>query len=90
VLSPAERTVSRAGTRIHLTVKEFALLEYLLRHPGVALGRDRLIAHVWDRGYDGGSNIVDVNVSGLRAKIDRPFGRETIETVRGVGYRLVA
>jgi two-component system OmpR family response regulator len=45
---------------------------------------------VWDRGYDGGSNIVDVNVSGLRAKIDRPFGRETIETVRGVGYRLVA
>jgi two-component system OmpR family response regulator len=90
VLSPAERTVTRSGTHIALTVKEFALLEYLMRHPGVALGRERLIAHVWDGRYDGDSNIIDVNVRGLREKIDRPFGRDTIETVRGVGYRLVA
>jgi two-component system OmpR family response regulator len=90
VLSPAERTVTRSGTRIDLTVKEFALLEYLMRHPGVALGRERLIAHVWDGRYAGDSNIIDVNVRGLRDKIDRPFGRDTIETVRGVGYRLVA
>jgi two-component system OmpR family response regulator len=89
VLSPAERTVTRSGTRIDLTVKEFALLEYLMRHRGVALGRERLIAHVWDARYDGDSNIVDVNVRGLREKIDRPFGYDTIKTVRGVGYRLV-
>jgi two-component system, OmpR family, response regulator len=90
VMNPAERTVTRGGGRIDLTVKEFALLEYLMRHPGVALGRERLIAHVWDGRYDGDSNIVDVNVRGLREKIDRPFGCDTIETVRGVGYRLVA
>jgi two-component system OmpR family response regulator len=89
VLSPAERTVTRRGTRIELTVKEFSLLEYFMRHPGVALARPRLIAHVWDARYDGDSNIVDVNVRGLREKIDRPFGCDTIETVRGVGYRLV-
>jgi two-component system, OmpR family, response regulator len=88
VLTPAERTVSRAGRRVELTVREFALLEYLMRHPGVALGRERLIAHVWDGRYQGDSNIVDVNIRGLREKIDRPFGRRTIETVRGVGYRL--
>jgi two-component system, OmpR family, response regulator len=88
VLMPAERTVSRAGRRVELTVREFALLEYLMRHPGVALGRERLIAHVWDGRYQGDSNIVDVNIRGLREKIDRPFGRHTIETVRGVGYRL--
>jgi two-component system OmpR family response regulator len=88
VLMPAERTVSRAGRRVELTVREFALLEYLMRHPGVALGRERLIAHVWDDRYQGDSNIVDVNIRGLREKIDRPFGRHTIETVRGVGYRL--
>jgi two-component system OmpR family response regulator len=90
VLSPAERTVMRSGTRINLTAKQFALLEYLMRHPGVVLGRERLIAHVWDGRYDGDSNIIDVNVRGLREKIDRPFGRDTIETVRGVGYRLTA
>jgi two-component system, OmpR family, response regulator len=90
VMNPAERTVTRGGRRIDLTVKEFALLEYLMRHPGAVLGRERLIAHVWDDRYDGDSNIVDVNVRGLREKIDRPFGCETIETVRGVGYRLVS
>jgi len=89
VVDPGERTVIRAGHRVELTVREFGLLEYLMRHPGVALGRDRLIAHVWDGRYHGESNIVDVNVRGIREKIDRPFGRHSIETVRGVGYRFV-
>jgi len=88
-LDPGERTVFRAGHRIDLTVREFALLEYLMRHPGVAIGRDRLIAHVWDGRYQGDSNIVDVNIRGIRGKIDRPFARHSIETVRGVGYRFV-
>jgi two-component system, OmpR family, response regulator len=89
VMNPAERMLTRGGARIELAVKEFALLECLMRHPGVVLGRERLIAHVWDGRYDGDSNIVDVNVRGVRQKIDRPFGCDTIETVRGVGYRLV-
>ena len=88
-LDPGERTVFRAGHRIDLTVREFALLEYLMRHPGVAIGRDRLITHVWDGRYQGDSNIVDVNIRGIRGKIDRPFARHSIETVRGVGYRFV-
>ena len=89
VVDPGERTVARAGRRVELTAREFAVLEYLMRHPGVALGRDRLIAHVWDSRYRGDSNIVDVNIRGIREKIDRPFGCDSIETVRGVGYRFV-
>jgi len=88
VLRPDGRRVSRAGTPIELTAKEFALLEYLMRHPGAVLTRSRLIEHVWDFAYDGDSNVVDVYIRYLRQKIDRPFGRESIETVRGSGYRL--
>ena len=88
VLHPDGRRVSRAGTPIELTAKEFALLEYLMRHPGAVLTRSRLIEHVWDFAYDGDSNVVDVYIRYLRQKIDRPFGRESIETVRGSGYRL--
>jgi two-component system, OmpR family, response regulator len=87
-LDPATRKVTRAGTPIDLTSKEFALLEYFLRHPGEALTRSRILEHVWDFAYEGDSNVVDVYVRYLREKIDRPFGRETIETVRGTGYRL--
>ena len=87
-LDPTTRTVRRGERAIELTAKEFALLEYLMRHPGEVLGRTRLIEHVWDFAYDGDSNVVDVYVRYLRNKIDRPFGRETIETVRGAGYRL--
>jgi two-component system OmpR family response regulator len=87
-LDPASRKVTRGGTAIDLTAKEFALLEYLLRHPGEALTRTRIIEHVWDFAYDGDSNVVDVYVRYLREKIDRPFGRDSIETVRGTGYRL--
>jgi two-component system OmpR family response regulator len=87
-LDPATRRVRRGGTSVELTAKEFALLEYLMRHVGEVLTRSQLIEHVWDFGYDGDSNVVDVYVRYLRQKIDRPFGRDTIQTVRGSGYRL--
>jgi len=87
-LDPASKAVSRDGTTVELTAKEFALLEYLMRHAGEVLSRTRLIEHVWDFAYEGDSNVVDVYVRYLRNKLDRPFGRDSIETVRGVGYRL--
>jgi two-component system, OmpR family, response regulator len=87
-LDPATRRVARGAVSIELTAKEFALLEYFVRHPGEVLSRSRLIEHVWDFAYDGDSNVVDVYVRYLREKVDRPFGRESIETVRGAGYRL--
>ena len=87
-LDPATRRVSRAGTAVELTAKEFALLEYFMRHPGEVLSRTRLIDHVWDFAYEGDSNVVDVYVRYLREKVDRPFGSGSIETVRGAGYRL--
>jgi two-component system OmpR family response regulator len=89
-LDPATRRVSRGDVPIELTTKEFALLEYLMRRPGEVLTRSRLIEHVWDFGYEGDSNVVDVYVRYLRQKIDRPFGRDSIETLRGTGYRLRA
>ncbi len=87
-LDPATHRVARGDVAIELTAKEFALLEYLMRHPGEVLSRTRLIEHLWDFAYEGGSNVVDVYVRYLREKVDRPFGRDTIETVRGAGYRL--
>jgi DNA-binding response OmpR family regulator len=87
-VDPAARSAERGGTPIELTSKEFALLEYLIRHHDVALSRERLIEAVWDDSYHGDSNIVDVYIARLRDKIDRPFGRETVATVRGIGYRL--
>jgi len=87
-LDPAARSVARNGTPIALTAREFSLLEYLMRHSGEVLTRTQLIEHVWDFAYDGDSNVVDVYVRYLRNKVDRPFGRDQIETVRGAGYRL--
>jgi two-component system OmpR family response regulator len=87
-LDPAARTVHQGEIPIDLSAKEFALLEYFMRHPGEVLSRTRLIEHVWDFAYDNGSNIVDVYVRYLREKIDRPFGARSLETVRGSGYRL--
>jgi two-component system OmpR family response regulator len=87
-LDPATRVTHRGGVAIDLSAREFALLEYFMRHPGEVLSRTRLIEHVWDFAYDGGSNIVDVYVRYLRDKIDRPFGARSLETVRGAGYRL--
>jgi two-component system, OmpR family, response regulator len=87
-LDPAEHRVARGDIEVRLTAKEFALLEYLMRRAGEVLSRTRLIEHVWDFGYDGDSNVVDVYVRYLRDKIDRPFGRASIQTIRGSGYRL--
>jgi two-component system OmpR family response regulator len=87
-LDPATRRVHRGDEELSLTAKEAALLEYFLRHPGEVLARAQIIEHVWDFAYDGGSNVVDVYVRYLREKVDRPFGRRSIETVRGAGYRL--
>jgi two-component system OmpR family response regulator len=89
-LDPSTHSVARGRSPIKLTAKEFALLEYLMRRAGEVLSRTRLIEHVWDFGYDGDSNVVDVYVRYLREKVDRPFGRDSIETVRGIGYRLRA
>jgi two-component system, OmpR family, response regulator len=89
-LDPAARTVRRGDVEVALTPKEFALLEYFMRHPGEVLTRTSMIEHVWDFAYEGDSNVVEVYVRYLREKIDRPFGRESLETVRGVGYRLRA
>ena len=75
-------------TELHLSPKEMSLLELFLRHPGEVLTRTHILDHVWDFAYDGGSNVVDQYVGYLRKKVDRPFGRADIETVRGVGYRL--
>ena len=86
-LDPANRKVARSGTTINLSAKEFALLEFFMRHPGEVLSRTRLIEHVWDFAYEGDSNVVDVYVRYLR-EIDRPFDVRSIETVRGAGYRL--
>jgi len=87
-LDPASHEVRRGDTPIDLTPREFALLHLFMRRQGVVLSRELLIEHAWDVGYDGDSNIVDVYVRYLREKIDRPFGRRSLETVRGLGYRL--
>jgi DNA-binding response OmpR family regulator len=88
MLDPASRTVTRDDERIDVTAKEFALLEYFMRHPGEVLSRTRLVEHVWDSAYDGDLHVVNVYVAYLRDKIDRPFGRASLQTVRGAGYRL--
>ncbi len=89
-LDPATRIVSRAETQVALTPKEFSVLEFLMRHPAEVVTRMQLLDHCWDFSYDGSSNVVDVYVNYLRDKIDRPFGRSSIVTIRGAGYRLVA
>jgi two-component system OmpR family response regulator len=87
-LDPATREVWRGDVEIALSAKEFSLLETFMRRAGEVLSRYQLLEHCWDYGYDNRSNVVDVYVRYLREKIDRPFGRESLETVRGAGYRL--
>src|SRR5215211_7318132 len=82
------RRVWRGDTEVSLSAKEFQLLETFMRHPGEVLSRYQLLEHAWDYDYENRSNIVDVYVRYLRDKIDRPFGRSSLETVRGAGYRL--
>jgi len=90
VLDPATREVRRGDTEISLSAKQFAILEQFMRRPGEVLSRADLLEHVWDFAYEGTSNLVDVYVRTLRERIDRPFGVDSIETVRGAGYRLRA
>ena len=87
-LDPATRQAWRGEAEVDLSAKEFALLETFMRRPGDVLTRLDLLEHAWDYGYENRSNVVDVYVRYLRRKIDRPFGIDSIETVRGVGYRL--
>jgi two-component system OmpR family response regulator len=90
LLDPASREVRRGSTEIRLSAKEFALLETFMRRPGEVLSRLLLLEHAWDFAYENRSNIVDVYVRRLRTKLDEPFGRTSLETVRGAGYRLRA
>ncbi len=87
-LDAAERAVRRGETSIALTAKEFALLECFMRQPEQVLSKRDLIEHAWDFAFDADSNVVEVYMGYLRQKIDRPFGRRSLETVRGAGYRL--
>jgi two-component system, OmpR family, response regulator len=87
-LDPATREVWRGETPLSLSVREFALLETFMRHPGQVLSRTTLLDHVWPAGSDQRSNVVEVYVRYLREKIDRPFGLSSLENVRGAGYRL--
>jgi two-component system OmpR family response regulator len=89
MLDPCTHSVRRGDVDIRLSPKEYGLLCELMRRPGEVLSRTYLIEHVWDFAYEGGSNIVDVYMRYLRDKIDRPFGRNTIRTVRGAGYQLL-
>lgn len=87
-LNPATHETFRGSTQLDLSQREFALLEAFMRHPGQVLTRDALLDQVWPSGNDQRSNVVDVYVKYLREKIDRPFGTQSLETVRGIGYRL--
>ena len=89
-LDPAAHRAWRGDTELDLSAKEFALLELFMRRPGAVLTRGRLLEGAWDIAFESRSNVVDVYVRYLREKIDRPFGCDSIETVRGVGYRLKA
>jgi two-component system OmpR family response regulator len=88
-LDPARHRVARGDVELSLTPREFGLLQFLMRHRNEVLSKHQILESVWDAHYDGDDNIVEVYVGYLRKKIDTPFGRRSIETVRGVGYRLV-
>jgi DNA-binding response OmpR family regulator len=89
-VDPATRTVWRGSDVIDLTAREFAVLEYLMRRRGDVVSKREVLDNVWDVDFEGDPNIVEVYVRHLRNKLDRPFGREAIETLRGAGYRLAA
>jgi two-component system OmpR family response regulator len=89
-VDPATREVRRADAAIELTAREFAVLEYLIRRAGDVVSKRDILEGVWDFDFDGDPNIVEVYIRHLRNKVDRPFGREGIQTLRGAGYRLAA
>jgi two-component system OmpR family response regulator len=88
-LDPVRHTVSRGDEPVRLTAREYALLLHMMRHAGQTLSRTHLRQNVWDPAFEGDSNVVDVYVHYLREKIDRPFGRGSLQTVKGFGYRLI-
>jgi DNA-binding response OmpR family regulator len=87
-LDPARRRVERAGQEVMLTPREYGLLEFLMRHRGDTVSKVEILESVWDPAFDGDPNVVEVYIRYLRLKLDTPFGRRAIETVRGMGYRL--
>jgi DNA-binding response OmpR family regulator len=89
-LDPAERRVFRGAVEVALTAREFALAELLMRSPGVVVSKRDILDRVWDEDFEGDPNIVEVYIRHLRNKLDRPFGRGAIETIRGAGYRLAS
>ncbi|HEY4607343.1 MAG TPA: winged helix-turn-helix domain-containing protein, partial [Acidimicrobiia bacterium] len=89
-LDPAQRRAWRGEEALTMTARELALLEYLLRHKGDVVSKRDILEHVWDYDFEGDPNIVEVYIRRLRSRIDDPFGRHAIETIRGAGYRLRA
>ena len=90
ILDTTTREVSRGDTHIELTTKEYALLEYLMRHPNQVLTRTMIAEHVWNYDFDNATNVIDVHTRNLRRKIDDPFPTKLIHTIRGAGYRISA
>ena len=88
VLDPATKEVSRDGVPVRLTARELSLLEFLMRRAGDVVTKQQILANVWDNDFEGDPNIVEVYIARLRGKVDRPFDRDDIETLRGSGYRL--
>lgn len=88
-IDPGQRRVWRGDAEVALTAREFDVLEFLIRRAGQVLPKHEILAGVWDDDFDGDPNIVEVYIRRLRRKVDEPFGRHAIETVRGAGYRLV-
>ena len=89
-LDPARHQVSRGATELTLTPREYSVLEFLMRNSGVVVTKREIVRSVWDINYEGDENIVEVYIGYLRKKVDVPFGKHSIETVRGVGYRFVS
>lgn len=89
-LDPARHRVNRGGVELTLTPREYGVLEFLMRRGGMVATKSEIVRSVWDAHYDGDENIVEVYIGYLRKKIDAPFGRHSIDTVRGIGYRLSA
>jgi DNA-binding response OmpR family regulator len=87
-LNPVTRQVKRGGEQIDLTLKEFELLQYLMRHPGQVMGREDIFAHIWDFADTSLSNVIDVHIKNLRRKIDDKHHAKLLETVRGIGYTI--
>lgn len=89
-VDPASHRCLRGSIQLDLTAREFSVLEYLIRRAGQVVSKAEILEHVWDFGFDGDSNVVEVHVSALRRKVDQPFSARSIQTVRGVGYKLEA